>query len=112
LLDCGQIFWHIVQVDQADEAHCCKPKNKVFSGAHLPTTTRSKRMAYVSKVFFFPHFAAKSAKVFKQMRRAALPAKRGGIIQMTHPRLFVKLDSSSWKRTSVRAKRLDDNDGV
>jgi hypothetical protein len=31
---------------------------------------------------------------------------------MTHPRLFVKLDSSSWKRTSVRAKRLDDNDGV
>jgi hypothetical protein len=64
------------------------------------------------KSFFFPHFAAKSAKVFKQMRRAALPAKRGGIIQMTHPRLFVKLDSSSWKRTSVRAKGLDDNDGV
>jgi hypothetical protein len=65
------------------------------------------------KSFFSFHFAAKSAKVFKQMRRAALPAKRGGgIIQMTHPRLFVKLDSSSWKRTSVRAKGLDDNDGV
>jgi hypothetical protein len=64
------------------------------------------------KSFFLSHFAAKSAKVFKQMRRAAASKEGGGIIQMTHPRLFVKLDSSSWKRTSVRAKRLDDNDGV